>query len=129
MTIVFVLQLSCYFVKILSCWFEFYNLVKNTNDLKLIYITIFAEYKNQNMTFQLLHIHHSNDIPSNFWNLQFIIPFFRRLEKLWIVIMKSFFHSGLIFKLSLQNEREPFWASLRKIINCFRIKSSKPQLD
>ena len=114
MTIVFVLRLSCYFVKILSCWYEFYGVVKNTNDLKSIYITIFTEYKNQNMIFQLLHIHHSNDIPSNFWNLQFIIPFFRRLEKLWIVIMKSFFHSRLIFKLSLQNERDPSWASLRK---------------
>ena len=66
MTIVFVLRLSCYFVKILSSWYEFYGLVKNTNDLKSIYITIFTEYKNQNMTFQHLHIHHSNDIPSNF---------------------------------------------------------------
>ena len=66
MTIVFVLRLSCYFVKILSCWYEFYGVVKNTNDLKSIYITIFTEYKNQNMIFQLLHIHHSNDIPSNF---------------------------------------------------------------
>ena len=64
MTIVFVLRLSCYFVKILSSWYEFYGLVKNTNDLKSIYITIFTEYKNQNMTFQLLHIHHSNYIPS-----------------------------------------------------------------
>ena len=54
MTIVFVLRLSCYFVKILSSWYEFYGLVKNTNDLKSIYITIFTEYKNQNMTFQLL---------------------------------------------------------------------------
>lgn len=66
MTIVFVLRLSCYFVKILSCWYEFYGVVKNTNDLKSIYITIFTEYKNQNMIFQLLHIHHSNYIPSNF---------------------------------------------------------------
>ena len=59
MTIVFVLRLSCYFVKILSSWYEFYGLVKNTNDLKSIYITIFTEYKNQNMTFQHLHIHHN----------------------------------------------------------------------
>ena len=84
MTIVFVLQLSCYFVKNLSCWYEFYGLVKNTNDLKSIYITIFTEYKNQNMTFQFLHIHHKN------FKIPFLYYFFPILSILRLKVYYQF---------------------------------------